>query len=90
MDMEKVRRFIVDNIDATTKSSNGNEEETLIPLPYSFTTPSVSGIFQEMYYWDTYFTQKALFLTGREEQAENNVRNLAYMLEKFKKIPNGN
>lgn len=90
MEMERVRRFIADNIDQTTKNSNGQVEETLIPLPYPFTTPCVSGAFQEMYYWDTYFTQKALFLVDRDGQAENNVRNLAYMLETFQKIPNGN
>lgn len=91
IDMENVRRFIIENIDNTTKNNKANEgDETLLPLPYPFTTPCVSGTFQEMYYWDTYFTQKALFLSGREKQAENNVRNFAYLLEKYGKIPNGN
>lgn len=91
IDMEKVRQFIIENIDKTTKNNKAYEgDETLLPLPYPFTTPCISDTFQEMYYWDTFFTQKALYLTGRAVQAENNVRNMAYMLEKYGKIPNGN
>ena len=81
--------FIVSEIDKTTKLSCEGDN-TLIPLPYPFTVPCVKGAFPEMYYWDTYFTNKCLYLTGRKEQALNNVKNLAYMLEAYGKIPNGN
>lgn len=81
--------FIISEIDKTTKFS-GEGGETSITLPYPFTTPCAENDFQEMYYWDTYFTDKCLFLTGRGTQALNNVKNLAYMLEKYGKIPNGN
>lgn len=67
-----------------------NGEETLIVLPYPFTTPCIDGTFQEMYYWDTFFTNKGLYLLGRKEQAVNNIRNMAYLLETYGKIPNGN
>lgn len=83
--------FIQSNIDLTTKMiQDVGGEETLIKLPYPFTTPCIEGIFQEMYYWDTYFTQKALYLTGRKEQAWNNVRNFTYLLNTYGKILNGN
>ncbi len=81
--------FIVSEIDKTTKLSCEGDN-TLIPLPYPFTVPCVKDTFLEMYYWDTYFTNKCLCLTGRREQAFNNVRNLAYMLKVYGKIPNGN
>lgn len=89
-----VYKFISDNIDKTTKTYDENIQDgigiPLIPLPYPFTTPCAEGMFQEMYYWDTYFTHKCLFLTKRGGQVCNNMKNFAYLLEKFGKILNGN
>lgn len=86
--------FICKNIDRTTKTYDENYKDgisiPLIPLPYAFTTPCAEGMFQEMYYWDTYFTNKCLLLLGREEQVLNNIKNMAHLLERFGKIPNGN
>lgn len=84
-----VYEFINNEIDKTTKLSVQGDG-TLIPLPYPFTTPCAENTFLETYYWDTYFTNKCLFLTGREKQAVNNVKNLAYLLKKYGKILNGN
>lgn len=85
--------FIRNNIDRTTKIYDGECKDgldiPLIALPYPFTTPCVEGVFQEMYYWDTYFTHKCLLLTKRGGQVCNNLKNFAYMLERFGKIPNG-
>ena len=89
-----VYEFISNNIDKTTKSYDENIQDgigiPLIPLTYPFTTPCAEGMFQEMYYWDTYFTHKCLFLIKRGGQVCNNVKNFAYLLEKFGKILNGN
>ena len=87
-----VTEFIKANIDLTTKYHQNTVEEndTLIALPYPFTTPCAAGHFQEMYYWDTYFTNKGLYLLGKGEQAVNNIKNMAWILEKYGKIPNGN
>lgn len=86
--------FICTNIDRTTKTYDENYRDgfdiPLIPLPYPFTTPCAEGMFQEMYYWDTYFTHKCLLLLGKEEQVLNNIKNFAYLLENYGKIPNGN
>lgn len=84
-----VYEFINNEISKTTKIS-AQGDGTMIPLPYPFTAPCAETTFLEMYYWDTYFTNKCLFLTGRERQALNNVQNLAYLLKKYGKIPNGN
>ena len=85
-------QFICENIDKTsrvyTKPPRG--KKSLIGLPYPFTSPCIDGIFQEMYYWDTYFTNKGLLQIGREEQAINNVQNFLYLLHGYGKIPNGN
>lgn len=89
-----VYEFICSNIDRTTKTYDENYHDgidiPMIPLPYPFTTPCAEGMFQEMYYWDTYFTHKCLLAEGREEQVVNNIKNFAYLLEKYGKIPNGN
>ncbi len=89
-----VYEFICSNIDRTTKTYDAEYEDgidiPLIPLPYAFTTPCAEGMFQEMYYWDTYFTHKCLLLTDREEQVLNNIKNFVYLLETYGKIPNGN
>lgn len=86
--------FICSNIDRTTKTYDENYSDgidiPLIELPYPFTSPCAEGMFQEMYYWDTYFTHKCLLAEGKEEQVLNNIKNFAYLLETYGKIPNGN
>ena len=87
-----VYEFIVENIDKTcrTYTQPPKGKRSLIGLPYPFTSPCIDGMFQEMYYWDTYFTNEGLFLLGKGEQAVNNVRNFLYLLEEYGKILNGN
>lgn len=63
---------------------------TLIGLPFPYTVPCVEGTFQEMYYWDTYFTNKGLIAIGDVDQAKNNVENMFYLVKKYGFMPNGN
>ena len=85
-------QFILENIDKTTRvyKRAPRGKKSLIGLPYPFTSPCIDGIFQEMYYWDTYFTNKGLLQIGKGEQAVNNVRNFLFLLDNYGKIPNGN
>lgn len=62
----------------------------LLGLPFPYNVPAADGIFNEMYYWDTYFLNTGLILSGNLEQAKNSIENLAFMLEKYGFIPNGN
>lgn len=84
--------FICENIDKTTRTYTRppKRKKDLIGLPFPFTSPCISGIFQEMYYWDTYFTNKGFLRLGKREQAVNNVRNFIFLLYNYGKIPNGN
>ena len=85
-------KFIYDNWQYCIQN-NTKDEGTLIGLPYSYTCPSVPndvGIFQEMYYWDTYFTNVGLILSDRIDQAKNNCRNMAYLINRYGFMPNGN
>ena len=64
------------------------EGSSLLPLPYSYIVPG--GRFQEIYYWDSYFTMLGLQESGEYEMMENMIKNFAYMLNKYGHIPNGN
>ena len=65
----------------------GNER--LIGLPYEYFVPSIKGMFQEMYYWDTFFTSKGLYLSGREALVKSSVDDMFYLVDKFGYMPNG-
>ncbi len=65
------------------------DEGNLIGLPYKYTVPNVSGRFQELYYWDTYFANLGLLALGKIELAKSNVNNFLYIVERFGFIPNG-
>ena len=66
------------------------DEGTLIGLPFPYTVPCAETHFNELYYWDTFFTNKGLFLLGMIEQAKNNVCDILFLIEKFGYMPNGN
>lgn len=59
-----------------TLRKNEKDDDTLIGLPYPYTVPCADGIFNELYYWDTYFTNKALFVVGNSQQAKYNVLDI--------------
>ena len=59
-----------------------------IPLPYSYVVPG--GRFNEIYYWDSYFTMLGLKESGRIEMIENMVNNFSWLIDQYGFIPNGN
>ncbi len=68
---------------------NHEDKGTLIGLPHPYTVPAV-GHFDEMYYWDTYFTNKGLEIAGNYTQVKSNTDNILYLVNKFGYMPNGN
>ncbi len=86
--MNAVEQYIYENIDDCTKD-NREDEGTLIGLPYPYSVPSV-GFFDEMYYWDTYFFNQGLKITGRHQQVKNNTDNMLYLVRRYGFMPNGN
>ena len=58
-----------------------------LPLPYPYIVPG--GRFQEIYYWDSYFTMLGLEESGEWETLENMVKNFAYLINTYGHIPNG-
>lgn len=83
-----VLEYISSNWDSCIKE-NKSDKGDLIGLPYPYTVPAV-GHFDEMYYWDTYFTNKGLEIDGRHELAKNNVDNMLYLVDRYGFMPNGN
>jgi len=86
---EVVKKYIEDNFDNTVRF-NPNDVDNLIGLPFKYTVPSMKGIFNELYYWDTYFTNKGLLLCNKVDLAKCNCNNMAYLIEKYGHVPNGN
>jgi len=86
---QQVVEYIKANWAGTIKPACENEG-TLLKLPKPYTTPCISRTFQEMYYWDTYFANVGLILSGRVDQAKNNVENMFYMIRTYGHMPNGN
>ena len=71
-----------------------SDEDTLshgsskIPLPHPYVVPG--GRFNEVYYWDSYFTMVGLVRADRVDLALGMLRNFTYLIETYGHIPNGN
>ena len=61
---------------------------SLLPLPYPYVVPG--GRFNEIYYWDSYFTMLGLEESGRHDMALNMVRNFVSLITRYGHVPNGN
>ncbi|HMR89748.1 MAG TPA: alpha,alpha-trehalase TreF [Saprospiraceae bacterium] len=61
---------------------------SLISLPYKYVVPG--GRFNEIYYWDSYFTMLGLRVAGKYDLIESMIDNFAYLISEIGFIPNGN
>ncbi len=84
-----VKEYIDANWDNTTRYVT-EDKDTLIGLPHPYTVPCCEGAFQEMYYWDVYFTNAGLIKSGRTKQARCNADNMCYLIDRYGFMPNGN
>mgnify|MGYP001236563940 CR=1 FL=1 len=67
---------------------NARQQGTLIGLPRPYVVPSDGAMFQEMYYWDSYFMALGLVDTLHELLIVDMVENLAFLYRRFGVIPN--
>jgi len=58
-----------------------------LPLPYPYVVPG--GRFNEMYYWDSYFTMVGLQASGEHRLVRAMCDNFAWLIERYGHIPNG-
>lgn len=61
---------------------------SLLPLPRPYVVPG--GRFNEIYYWDSYFTMLGLEESGRHDLVVDMVDNFAWLIDRYGRIPNGN
>jgi len=64
------------------------EGSSLLPLPHPYIVPG--GRFNEIYYWDSYFTMLGLQKSGEVEMIEHMVNNFSHLIDTVGFIPNGN
>ena len=72
----------------TRQSDMQVEGSSLIPLPYPYVVPG--GRFNEIYYWDSYFTMLGLRVSGKNDLIASMVDNFAWLIREVGFIPNGN
>lgn len=85
---QEIERYICLHWDETVRFQPV-ADGSLLALPYPFTVPCMKGAFNEMYYWDTYFTNRGLLLSGRVELAKQNCENIAHLIKVYGYMPNG-
>ncbi|HEX6507486.1 MAG TPA: trehalase family glycosidase [Chloroflexota bacterium] len=68
---------------------NPRQQGTLIGLPRPYLVPADGDMFQEMYYWDSFFMALGLVGTEHEDLILAMADNLAYLFRQFGVIPNG-
>ncbi len=68
---------------------NPDDQGTLIGLPRPYLVPSDGPMFNEMYYWDSYFIALGVMGTNLENIVVDIVDNMAYLLDRFGFVPNG-
>lgn len=64
------------------------EGSSLLNLPNPYIVPG--GRFNEVYYWDSYFTMLGLEVSGKTDLIKNMIDNFVWQLDTFGLIPNGN
>lgn len=65
-----------------------SKRDSKLPLPYPYIVPG--GRFNEIYYWDSYFTMLGLRASGEIDIIEHMVNNFRYLISTYGHIPNGN
>jgi len=59
-----------------------------LPLPKRYVVPG--GRFNEIYYWDSYFTMLGLKASGETQLIRDMCDNFAFLIERYGHVPNGN
>ncbi len=86
--MDKVSAYIKANWEKTFHPAHELKGDIKIKHPY--VSPCVNGVYVDLYYWDSYFINLGLLLDGYEEQARNNIDNIATFINALGFMPNAN
>lgn len=81
--------FVASNWDSLIRSRSDVEPgSTLVALPHPYVVPG--GRFDELFYWDSYFTGLGLLRHGYVKLYKGMIDDLVVLQERFGHIPNGN
>ncbi len=86
--MKEVREYILNHWGETFHDPSEMRGDYIVPKPY--VSPSIGGIYTDLYYWDVYFINLGLMIDGHDEQVENNLDNMAYFIDTLGYMPNAN
>lgn len=76
------------NVLTRPPSPRHNPLSSRLPLPHPYVVPG--GRFNEIYYWDSYFTMLGLRASGRIDLMRDMVNNTAFLVSAYGHVPNGN
>lgn len=85
---QTVSDYIAAEMPATVRQCRADTLGKLA-LPYPYSVPCIRDNFQDMYYWDTYFTNLGLLKLGQVEQARNNIDDILHLIGRVGYMPNG-
>lgn len=85
----EIKKYIEENWPFTVRVAK-EDDGSLIGMPKPYSVSGFGDVFQEMYYWGTYFTNIGLIISNQVEQAKNNVDNMVYLVNRFGFVPNSN
>lgn len=85
----EIKKYIEENWPGTIRVTK-EDDGSLIGMPKPYSVSGFGDVFQEMYYWGTYFTNIGLIISNQVEQAKNNVDNMVYLVNRFGFVPNSN
>ena len=86
--MKEVREYIANNWTKTFHAPSEMRGNFVVPKPYI--SPSIGGMYTDLYYWDVYFMNLGLMIDGHDGQVENNLDNMAYFIDTLGYMPNAN
>jgi len=86
-DVKSLRAYIDKDMPRTVRVCK-NDTLGNFMLPYPFSVPCIVSGFQNLFYWDTYFTNVGLLLDENIEQAKNNIDDILAMIDRFGYMPN--
>ena len=81
--MKTLDRYILEGWNKTLRQIEwqGSDvaEDGSLWLPHPFTVPCDGDIFVHLFYWDTYFANRGLLLSGMRDAVKGNLRNFIYI-----------
>ncbi|KZN39022.1 trehalase family glycosidase [Pseudoalteromonas luteoviolacea] len=87
-DLRNVSQYIEVLWSRLQREGEAQDASSLLALPESYIVPG--GRFNEIYYWDSYFTALGLMDCGREDLVQDMLANFCFLIDKLGHVPNGN